>query len=106
MIGGREGVLTTLHRITNRAEGNRLYMMDDEELFAVMRELTHRNEDPLVIYHSHPESPAFPSKTDVEMAFYPDSIYMICSLENPEKPYLRAFTIVDEHIEEVAISTG
>ncbi|CAN5599134.1 M67 family metallopeptidase [soil metagenome] len=106
VIGGREGVLTTFHRVTNRAEGNRLYMMDDEELYAVTRELTNRNEDPLVIYHSHPESPAHPSKTDVEMAFYPDSFYVICSLENLAEPYLRAFTIVDEHIEEVAIGNG
>jgi proteasome lid subunit RPN8/RPN11 len=103
VIGGKDGTTTTIHRVTNRAEGNRLYMMDDEELFAVLKELDDRGEDPLVIYHSHPASPAYPSKTDVEMAFYPESFYVICSLENPAEPYLHAFTIVDEQISEVTI---
>jgi proteasome lid subunit RPN8/RPN11 len=104
VIGGKDGQkTTTFHRVTNRAEGNRLYMMDDEELFAVLKEFDDRGEDPLVIYHSHPASPAYPSKTDVEMAFYPESFYVICSLENPQEPYLRAFTIIDEQISEAAI---
>jgi proteasome lid subunit RPN8/RPN11 len=77
--------------------------MDDEELFAVLKELDDRGEDPLVIYHSHPASPAYPSETDVEMAFYPESFYVICSLENPQEPYIRAFTIIDEQISEAAI---
>jgi proteasome lid subunit RPN8/RPN11 len=103
VIGGKDGTTTTFHRVTNRAEGNRLYMMDDEELFAVLKELNDRGEDPMVIYHSHPASPAYPSKTDVEMAFYPESYYVICSLENPAEPYIRAFTIVDEQINVTAI---
>ena len=103
MIGGKDGITTSIHRVTNRAEGNRLYMMDDEELFAVLKELDDRGEDPLVIYHSHPETQAYPSKTDVEMAFYPESFYVICSLENPAEPDIRAFTIVDEQIEEAEI---
>lgn len=103
VISGKDGQTTTFHRVTNRAEGNRLYMMDDEELFAVLKELDERGEDPLVIYHSHPETRAYPSKTDVEMAFYPESFYVICSLENPAAPYLRAFTIIDGQIEEAEI---
>ena len=103
VIGGTAGEITTFHRLTNQAEGNRLYMMDDEELFRVLKELDGRGEDPMVIYHSHPESPAYPSKTDVEMAFYPESFYVICSLENPDAPYIRAFTIIDEQIDEAMI---
>ena len=103
IIGGKEGQTTTFHRLTNQAEGNRLYLMDDVELFTVLKELDQRGEDPMVIYHSHPASPAYPSKTDVEMAFYPESYYVICSLENPNEPYLRAFTIIDEQIEEAAL---
>jgi proteasome lid subunit RPN8/RPN11 len=103
VIAGKDGTLTTLHRLTNVAEGNRLYTIDDEELYALLKELDGRDELPVVIYHSHPETPAYPSPTDVAMAFYPDSYYVICSLENPEAPYLRAFTIVDEQITEAAI---
>lgn len=103
IIGGKAGKTTKIHRLTNRAEGNRLYLMDDEQLFGVLKGLDERGEEPMVIYHSHPESPAYPSKTDVEMAFYPDSFYVICSLENPAEPYIRAFTIIDEQIAEAKI---
>lgn len=106
IAGKPDGTLTSFHRLTNVAEGNRLYLIDDEELYHLTRELTERGEDPVVIYHSHPETPAYPSATDVANAFYPDSYYVICSLENPEQPYLRAFTIVDEQITEVEVITS
>lgn len=43
------------------------------------------------IYHSHPVSVAYPSATDAWNAYYPDSIYFICSLEHDDAPVLRAF---------------
>ncbi len=103
IAGKGDGTLTTFHRLTNVAEGNRLYLIDDTELYLLTRELTERDEDPVVIYHSHPETPAYPSQTDVANAFYPDSYYVICSLERPDEPYLRAFTIVDGEIGEVEV---
>jgi proteasome lid subunit RPN8/RPN11 len=52
------------------------------------------------IYHSHTHSPARPSRTDIALAGYPDAHYLIVSLEDPTEPDLRAFTIVDEKVEE------
>jgi hypothetical protein len=49
-------------------------------------------------------SVAFPSKRDVEHAGWPDSVYIICSLERPETPNLRAFMIVDGEITELEIA--
>lgn len=106
IAGTADGTLTTFHRLTNVAEGNRLYLIDDAELYQLTRELTERDEDPVVIYHSHPETPAYPSPTDVANAFYPDSYYVICSLERPDDPYLRAFAIVDGEIAEVEIRSS
>lgn len=103
VIAGKSGTATRLYRITNTEPGNRLYMMDDEELFRTLKEIDEREEDVLVIYHSHPETVAYPSITDVAMAFYPDSSYVICSLEHPHDPVLRAFTIRDEVITETGI---
>ena len=103
MIAGRDGIATRLYRITNTEPGNRLYMMDDQELFQVIKEIDEREEEVMVIYHSHPETVAYPSITDVAMAFYPDSYYLICSLERPGEPVLRAFTIRDEVIAETGI---
>ena len=103
IAGTPDGTLTTFHRLTNVAEGNRLYLIDDFELYQLTRELIERDEEPVVIYHSHPETQAYPSHTDVANAFYPDSFYVICSLERPDEPYLRAFRIVAGEIGEVAV---
>lgn len=104
IAGKADGTLTTFHRLTNVAEGNRLYLIDDMELYQLTRELIERDEEPLVIYHSHPETPAYPSATDVANAVYPDSYYVICSLERPNEPYLRAFRIIDGEIAEVIVT--
>jgi len=58
------------------------------------------NDDEMMgIYHSHPVSVAYPSATDAWNAYYPDSIYFICSLEFDEAPVLRAFRMITQFIE-------
>jgi proteasome lid subunit RPN8/RPN11 len=46
------------------------------------------------IYHSHPVSVAWPSATDAWNAHYPDTFYLICSMEYDDAPILRAFRMV------------
>lgn len=46
------------------------------------------------IYHSHPVSVAYPSATDAWNAHYPESVYLICSLEDDAAPVLRAWWLV------------
>ena len=67
-----------------------------------MRGIRQRGEAMLGIYHSHPRTAAYPSPTDVEMAFYPEAIYFIISLAGAID--LRAFKINGSEIQEVAIS--
>ena len=55
------------------------------------------------IYHSHPAGPPSPSPTDIARAFYPDSVYIICSLADPAQPSLSGFRIVDDRVWEVAL---
>ncbi len=57
------------------------------------------------IYHSHPFGPETPSPTDVARAFYPDSMYVICSLADPSQPVVRGFRIVDGRTTEVSLET-
>jgi proteasome lid subunit RPN8/RPN11 len=104
VIAGRNGQPTRLYRLTNQEQGVDRYLIDDEELFRVYREIEDGGEDLLAIYHSHPASVAYPSNTDVALAFWEDSFYIICSLEHPEAPVIRAFRIVNEQITEVVVS--
>jgi proteasome lid subunit RPN8/RPN11 len=78
------------------------YMMDPKEQFQALRNMRERNLTMMGIYHSHPHSQAFPSATDVRLAFYPNVFYLIISLAETV-PSLRAFFIVDQKITEEKI---
>jgi [CysO sulfur-carrier protein]-S-L-cysteine hydrolase len=58
--------------------------------------------EPLGIFHSHPAGPAGPSPTDIAEAAYPDSIYVVISLQIAP-PGVRGFAIVDGQVAEVEI---
>ena len=69
------------------------YSIDPDEQLRVWTELDAGGESVWSIVHSHVNSAAEPSKTDVELAFFPESAYIICSLANPEAPDIRAWSI-------------
>jgi proteasome lid subunit RPN8/RPN11 len=105
IIAGRAGIPSELHALRNIAEGNRLYEVDPVQLMELeFNVLENDGAEIVAIYHSHPESPAYPSRTDVELAYWPEAIYLICSLENPAEPSIRGFRIRDEAITEVALT--
>jgi len=58
---------------------------------------------PWGIVHSHVASPAVPSATDVGLAYFPDSLYLVCSLMD-EMPTVRAWSIRDGEIAEVQLA--
>jgi proteasome lid subunit RPN8/RPN11 len=104
VIAGRAGLPEKLYSLRNIAEGNVFYEIDPLQLMELeFKEFEKDNSEIVAIYHSHPASRAYPSKTDVELAFWPQAVYLICSLEDPERPYIRGFQIRDETISEVAL---
>jgi [CysO sulfur-carrier protein]-S-L-cysteine hydrolase len=58
----------------------------------------------VAIYHSHPRSPAEPSQTDINLAFYPHWRYVIVSLT--EEPNVRAWRIADGKVEEEDVTVA
>jgi proteasome lid subunit RPN8/RPN11 len=90
--------------IRNAAESPYRYMIDPEEQLKVWLELEDNDEVPWAIVHSHVASPAVPSATDVGLAFFPDSLYLVCSLADPERPTVRAWSIVDGTVTEIPLS--
>lgn len=102
MIGSSDGRATTIYKAAN-AEGSPLrYNLDPADQFRIMSEMEERGEDLGAIYHSHTQSPAYPSQTDINLAAYPDSLYIIVSLAGGEEP-VRAFTIRDGEVEEAGL---
>jgi [CysO sulfur-carrier protein]-S-L-cysteine hydrolase len=103
VLSGENGVITDLHPLRNEADNPEIkYFASPEDLFAAMRRIRDAGQSMLGIYHSHPRTPAFPSASDVEMAFYPEAVYFIISLE-PEID-LQAFRIESARIERVDVS--
>lgn len=76
------------------------YRLDAQEQLSVFGEIERLGLDLVAIYHSHTHSPAYPSETDRRQAFYPDAHYLLVSLQDPERPELRAFRIVDGEVSE------
>ena len=80
------------------------YSIDPGEQLVVWTELDARGESVWAIVHSHVASAAEPSKTDVELAYFPESLYLICSLASPEAPDIRAWSIVRGTVTQVPLT--
>jgi [CysO sulfur-carrier protein]-S-L-cysteine hydrolase len=104
MIGGSDGQAASLHRATN-AEGSPLrYSIDAKEQFDLMRRIEEAGEELVGIYHSHTRSAAYPSQTDVNLAGWPDTVYVIVSLEDPDSPDVRGFWIRDGQVSDAELA--
>jgi [CysO sulfur-carrier protein]-S-L-cysteine hydrolase len=104
MIGGRDGGATTLYRAANAEESPLRYVVDPHDQLRIMGEIEQRGEELAAIYHSHTGSRAYPSQTDINLAeAWPDPLYVICSITDPDAPDVRAFAIRDGRVEESTI---
>jgi proteasome lid subunit RPN8/RPN11 len=93
MIAGRGDTATRVLRATNSEGSPFMYVMDPREQLRIMDEIDESGDDLLAIYHSHTRSAAYPSRTDVELAFYPDTLYLIVSIADRDAPEIRAFRL-------------
>jgi proteasome lid subunit RPN8/RPN11 len=106
ILGGKDGEATTLYRATNAEHSPLRYTLDPNDLYRItFREIPEHDEEMLAIYHSHTGSPAYPSQTDINLATYPDSIYLILSLADGDQP-VRGFRINDGKVTEVDLDVG
>ena len=94
LLAGRNGTVTKVYRMTNTHHSPVSYFMDAKEQFAVFKEMRTEGSDLVAIFHSHPHTQAYPSKTDVGLAYYPEALYIIISLQD-RNPAVNAFRIVD-----------
>jgi proteasome lid subunit RPN8/RPN11 len=111
---GQGGEVRELVRVKNVDPDPRIrYAMDPQGLFGVMRRIDDAGLELVAIYHSHPRTRAYPSETDRRMAhdeegrpWWPGAIYLICSLEDPAHPDLRAFRLFPDHAEDVTLDVA
>lgn len=76
------------------------YRFDSTEQLKVWRGMDEADEEPVVIYHSHTATEAYPSRTDVSYASEPNAHYVLVSTRDPETHELRSYRIVDGEVTE------
>lgn len=100
IIAGVDGTATRLFRARNSEASPYRYSVDPKDLFRIYRECEDNDWNFLAIYHSHTASEAYPSPTDVRLAFWPEAYYVLVSLEDAQNPTVRAFRILDGSVAE------
>ncbi|MDP9239462.1 MAG: M67 family metallopeptidase [Actinomycetota bacterium] len=86
--------------MANAERSPTFYRLDPAEQLLVWREMDDRDEVPVVIYHSHTATEAYPSRTDISYASEPDAHYLLVSTRNPETPEVRSYRIADGAVTE------
>jgi proteasome lid subunit RPN8/RPN11 len=102
-VGGGvgDGVLK-IYPTDNEKKSEVAYVVDGKQLLRAMKDIDSQKWDMNLIYHSHPATVAYPSQTDISLAYYPDSYYMIVSLKSGV-PEPRVFKIKDNQVSEQQI---
>jgi len=97
MIAARDGEAVTVYRARNAAASPLRYEIDGAEQYRIQMEIEDQGLELGAIYHSHTRSEPYPSQTDINLAFYPETLYVIVGLAG-EAPDVRAYTIRDGHV--------
>ena len=86
--------------MVNAARSSTFYEFDSMDLLKLYKEMDQRDERPVVVYHSHTATEAYPSRTDVAYASEPDAHYVVVSTRDEETVEFRSFRIVDGEVSE------
>jgi proteasome lid subunit RPN8/RPN11 len=102
LIGGNDGAAQTVYRARNEFASPFSYRIDPADQYRIIEKEMRGSEEELVaIYHSHTKSAAYPSQTDLnEGASWPEQVYVIVSLADPEEPDVKGFWLKEGKIAE------
>jgi [CysO sulfur-carrier protein]-S-L-cysteine hydrolase len=102
MIASSDGEAVAVHRARNTAASPFRYEMDGMEQYRIQTAIEDAGLELGAIYHSHTRSAPEPSQTDINLAFYPEALYVIVGLKSPQ-PDVRAWRIVDGAVSEATL---
>ena len=90
--------------MANAARSTTFYEFDSMDLLKLYREMDDRDEVPVIVYHSHTATEAYPSRTDISYASEPDAHYVLVSTRDPDEVEFRSFRIVDGEVTEEPVT--
>ncbi len=97
MIASQNGAAVKIHPAQNAAASPLRYEIDGAEQYRIQMAIDDAGHDLGAIYHSHTRSAPYPSQTDINLAFYPDALYVIVGLAGDDAE-VRAFEIRDGRV--------
>lgn len=102
VVAGPAGTDTPARHIAmdNAERSPTFYRFDSMEQLRVWREMDERDEEPVVIYHSHTATAAYPSRTDISLAGEPGAHYLLVSTRDTDATEIRSYRIVDGAVTE------
>lgn len=105
LIGGVDGAAQTIYPARNEFASPFSYQVHTSDQFRItQKEMPERGEELLAIYHSHTKSPAYPSQTDLNAAAsWPEPVYVIVSLGDPDDPDVKGYWLKDGTIAEAEL---
>ncbi len=91
-LAGKNEKVSMAFPITNTDQSHEHFSFDPEEQFAAIKEMRKLDLSPIAVYHSHPHTPARPSKEDIRLAYDPGISHVIISLAE-NTPVIKSFKI-------------
>lgn len=102
ILAGKGNEVLKIYKMANIENSPVSYLTDSMEQFKVMKDMRENNLSMVAIFHSHPSSAAYPSRRDVNLAFYQDTAYVVVGLAEKE-PVVKAFSIREGDIKEIEV---
>lgn len=102
-LGKKGSVVDTIVRIKNSENSPTRYAFDPREQLLALKKAEQEKWEIVAVYHSHPKSPAYPSKEDIRLAYHGDINYLIVSLSE-EPPGLGLYKIEDGIVHQQTIT--
>jgi [CysO sulfur-carrier protein]-S-L-cysteine hydrolase len=90
--------------MVNAARSPTFYEFDSGDLLRLYRDLDDRDEVPVIVYHSHTATQAYPSRTDISYASEPDAHYVLVSTREPDTVEFRSYRIVEGVVTEEEVT--
>ncbi|MDQ2675257.1 MAG: M67 family metallopeptidase [Actinomycetota bacterium] len=104
MVSGAAGTATEVFRARNALASPYSFDMEPQDQLAIYTTIEERGEEILALYHSHTKSPAEPSQSDRNNAVsWPDPVWIIVSLQDPDSPDVRGWDMRDGKVSEVEL---
>ena len=102
MVATRDGEAVRMYPAVNAAASPLRYEIDGAEQYRIQMEIDDADLELGAIYHSHTRSAPYPSQTDINLAFYPEALYVIVGLAG-ETPEVKAYEIRDGQVNDAEL---